>query len=783
VSGHRLRPIRSSDVDIDHLAVMGSRERLWQRHGELWGRPPATLTHEEDKRDRARHEARALQAFVVEWLRERWGAPCNRYARAPAQCDLGNLTRPGFHVQNSTSSRGSNVSNRREADSFMTTESALARLISSLPASAVFVVDPQLRYVFAGGEALARAGIESPPVVGRSMRDVLGPELAAVYEPRVRAALEGEPFVQEHESDGRIYVSRGAPFRDSTDRLAGVLILAHDVTERRRTWLAARDRLGLQAFLFELGNRLRRLEDTEAIELEAARLLGERLRVARVGYAEDCGDGETVRIARNHTDGVAGIEGRHGYRDYGAGLHGALEAGRTVVHPDLPNAPGLTAAERRAHEALEIRASVTVPLVKAGALVALLFVHHREPRTWSEAEVALIEAVADQTWATVERARAEAALRYERARAQLALDAAAMGSFVWYADEDRAEADERMLALFGLAPGDALTLADALAQLIHEEDRDRYGAAVARALDPAGEGELREDVRVTQPGGGERWLTIVGRTSFAGEPPRAVTIAGAAVDVTEQRRAREQEHEVAVGLQRALLPDRLVDHADVPIAARYAAGSDGLEVGGDWYDAFALPDGRIGVCVGDVVGHGLEAAAAMGRLRVALATLATREVDPGRVLSALDEIAAGPNGARFLTVCYCILDPATCELRYASAGHPPTIAVTPAGDVRWLDKGRSPPICGRPLQCRPHASVTLEPGELLVLYSDGLVERRGEVIDRGLARLELATVRVRDAGVEAICDALIEELGGSSGGTDDIVVVCLRAPAGAVGSG
>ena len=159
------------------------------------------------------------------------------------------------------------------------------------------------------------------------------------------------------------------------------------------------------------------------------------------------------------------------------------------------------------------------------------------------------------------------------------------------------------------------------------------------------------------------------------------------IDVTDRvaaekalRALEAEEREIAIGLQRALLPARLADRPDIALAALYEAGSDVLEVGGDWYDAFELPDGRIALTVGDVVGHGLAAAAAMGQVRTALAALADHAAGPGELLERLDGFLARSGTTDFATVCYVIIDPATGVLEYASAGHPPMLVVSPAGD-------------------------------------------------------------------------------------------------------
>ncbi|MFO0577368.1 MAG: PAS domain-containing protein [Polyangia bacterium] len=166
-----------------------------------------------------------------------------------------------------------------------------------------------------------------------------------------------------------------------------------------------------QAFLLALSDALRPLADPLEIQEVATRLLGEHLQASRVGYAEDQADDETIVVTRHYTDGVPGIEGRYRYDDYGPALLREFRAGRTVVRPDVANDPTLTEAERRAHEALQLGATVNVPLVKGGRLLAVLFLHYREAHAFSGAELQLLLDVAERTWAAVERARAEAALR------------------------------------------------------------------------------------------------------------------------------------------------------------------------------------------------------------------------------------------------------------------------------------------------------------------------------------------------------------------------------------
>jgi serine phosphatase RsbU (regulator of sigma subunit)/anti-sigma regulatory factor (Ser/Thr protein kinase) len=267
--------------------------------------------------------------------------------------------------------------------------------------------------------------------------------------------------------------------------------------------------------------------------------------------------------------------------------------------------------------------------------------------------------------------------------------------------------------------------------------------------------------------GPERLLSAEDHLLFREVAERGALLIGNA-------RLQAEEHRIARGLQRALLPSATINSTEVAVAARYEAGSDGLEIGGDWYDSFSLPGARIGLAVGDVVGTGLEAAAAMGRVRTALVALATQGSGPAALLMQLDEFVSGPNGSEFATACYAILDPSTGELRYASAAHPPALLVSPEGETRWLEAGRSLPLGSGRRPERTEAAIGIEPGSVIIFYSDGLVERRGESLSEGLARLEKLARTYVDETVEALCDRIVTELEIGASGEDDTVIMCVR---------
>jgi len=224
----------------------------------------------------------------------------------------------------------------------------------------------------------------------------------------------------------------------------------------------------------------------------------------------------------------------------------------------------------------------------------------------------------------------------------------------------------------------------------------------------------------------------------------------------ERARAYEVEHEAAMTLQRNLMPEGTGYSATVDVDGRYLPATRGVHVGGDWYDVVDRPDGTVAFAVGDIAGHGLQAAAAMGQVRSAWRALALSMTEPNAILASLDRFAGGVDGAFFSTILTLLLDPSRNELRYASAGHPPALVIEPDGSTRFLEGGRSVPL-GLPFDLpRPQAQERLGTGSILVVYTDGLVERRDEPLDRGLERLAEVASRVRAGSLTEISDGLLE---------------------------
>ncbi|MFE7446245.1 PP2C family protein-serine/threonine phosphatase [Streptomyces chartreusis] len=241
------------------------------------------------------------------------------------------------------------------------------------------------------------------------------------------------------------------------------------------------------------------------------------------------------------------------------------------------------------------------------------------------------------------------------------------------------------------------------------------------------------------------------------------------------RQSHAREREVALALQEAMLPPRRQVHTR-RAAVRYRPAVGALNVCGDWYDVVELVGGnRIGVSVGDVVGHGLGAAGVMGQLRSALSATSRVADGPAQALDVLGRYAHVVDGAESATVATTFIDFDGRTVTYSSAGHPPPVLVHPDGRVEFLDQATDPPLDARPDPVpRPQAVTTFTSGATLALYTDGLVERRREDIDTGLERLADSLVRHRTADPEHLADAVLTELLPPGGATDDTALIIVR---------
>jgi phosphoserine phosphatase RsbU/P len=282
------------------------------------------------------------------------------------------------------------------------------------------------------------------------------------------------------------------------------------------------------------------------------------------------------------------------------------------------------------------------------------------------------------------------------------------------------------------------------------------------------QGQVKEIALEVVRADGSRLPALVNSVLVDGPDGQPQVIRTTVFDAGDRRRyeqellrARRHEHEIAQQLQRSLLAGELPSAPGLEVAAGYQPAESGVEVGGDWYDAFWLSDDRIGLVVGDVVGRGIEAAATMGQLRSATRALASTGLPPAALLEALDGYSARHEVGGMATVVFAELDRGSRELRFACAGHLPPVLAPAGEDPRLVWEGRSTPLDVRLRKDarRAEASCPVEPGSLVLLYTDGLVERREEPIDAGMDRL-LGEVRAhREEPPADLTASLLRTLG------------------------
>jgi serine phosphatase RsbU (regulator of sigma subunit) len=288
--------------------------------------------------------------------------------------------------------------------------------------------------------------------------------------------------------------------------------------------------------------------------------------------------------------------------------------------------------------------------------------------------------------------------------------------------------------------------------------RDEVQRRVEWGSDPSTSRPLRADdpIRTMLRASEERWREVVDGHSMpwtADQVDSAAALRGHLLEALYLRGRKEVR--ATEELQRSLLPHELAHVEGWSVDARYEAAGAGL-VGGDWYDALVLPSGHLALVVGDVTGHGLQAAATMGQLRTALRTSLVASTSAHEAARLLFEVVRWtlPNEVATLTVA--LVEPVTGVVENISLGHPPLLVVHPDGGVRWAPKAGAPPL-GLAGDVPPANRVEVPLGGALVLYSDGLVERRDESINDGLARLAGAFSTGPQADIDAIVTSTRDE--------------------------
>ncbi len=255
-----------------------------------------------------------------------------------------------------------------------------------------------------------------------------------------------------------------------------------------------------------------------------------------------------------------------------------------------------------------------------------------------------------------------------------------------------------------------------------------------------------------------RLAAPAGRSFSATERSLLQDAAERAALAIRRAQLHEEEHRIAVELQRGLIPKRLPEVRGIALAARYEVAGLGAQVGGDWYDAFEMPDGQLGIVVGDVTGRGIRAASAMGQLRTltrAFALSDDRQRAPGEALTLLNRHQLALGDEHLFTIVYAVIDPDRGTISWANGGHPPALLRTADGSCVYLEGGNG--LMGVEDGQYETFHRQLPADSIVILYTDGLIERRGESLDVGLERLQRAACGGPEEPAR-LCDRILAQL-------------------------
>jgi signal transduction histidine kinase/DNA-binding response OmpR family regulator len=437
----------------------------------------------------------------------------------------------------------------------------------------------------------------------------------------------------------------------------------------------------------------------------------------------------------------------------------------------------------------ELESLVATPLHTAtGEVVGALWAASREPGWLTPHRRSLMSGLAEQIGSALERARLdETLIARERSARMLAHLTESLERSTYLVP--RAEAAVTLLveelvpfASVHTLEGDALNLtASASRDGTHDGEtvlaaRQAVAAGVpARAEGPDGSAVLALPLRARGTTIGALSVVPEGATGSS-ELAHLEDVADRIAVSIDNAFLYERERSISHRLQLGLLGEELPPLADVEVLPAYRPGTATLEVGGDWYDAFALPGGRVALVVGDVVGHGLDAAITMGQLRGAVRALAPLG-GPAQLLGHLDEFSGLISGASSATLAYAELDASRTRLRYACAGHPPPFVLARDGSSRYLWEGRSAPIASGLVTSREEASATIDDGDTLGLYTDGLVERRGAPLEGRLEQLLATATSLGNAPLEKLSDLVLDTMLRPNPTDDDACLLLVRPTA------
>ncbi|MFW3171716.1 SpoIIE family protein phosphatase [Geodermatophilus sp. CPCC 206100] len=690
--------------------------------------------------------------------------------------------------------------------------------MADLAPALIWVADPEGNRVFVNRGWPQYTGRTAGDELGSGWTDGLHPEDRARYAATVeaaRAAREGwEVEFRLRRSDGAFHwlLERAVPI-GAGDGFAGHVGSCTDINARMRE-------TERQTLLADVGAVLDG-QPTLDDQLDAlARLVVDRR------LADLC----TVRLVdedrRLRWTGVAGLDDRSEAAladvdpDVGVGPE-VVRTGRSVLYPVLAGATDLGEDHPALAPPLAIASVLALPLTVRGRVLAVLALGRRvDAPPYTDDDRVLAEEIATRAALAVdnallladERAAARRLALLQRATAELSaattpveVAAAAAGHIRALTGDDSRVAvyeldpSHRALAALTISGGteegqrlwQSLPLSAPLVATAAVTDRRPLWIEDVSAVAPDGRqlpAELAAAIRdyglaanVGLP------LIVAGRVAgvvavawptvqrfSATDRAMLLAVAEQCAQALDRARLYRAERGIAETLQLSLLPAELPRLERLALAAHYLPGAEGSQAGGDWYDVVQLEDDRVAIAVGDVVGQGPAAAAVMGQLRSALSAALLQGAGPAEALELLDRFAARLPGALASTAACLVLDGETGAVRWARAGHPPPLLVTADG-ARLLDEAGSGAVLGAP--GRPpyrEGRIDIPAGATLLLYTDGLVERRGEVLDEGLDRVAAAAARHAGADPLRLTERLLTEVLADADQPDDVAVIAAR---------
>lgn len=455
------------------------------------------------------------------------------------------------------------IGERKEAEEKLQASENQLRLVTDSIPALISYVDADFCYRFANKNYTDWFRVKPEEIVGKHISEIIGKTAFQKIRSKLELALSGERVIYEqvmpYQTAGNRYVEINlVPDKDTENgRIKGFYALIQDISERKLAEEKLRAAAELDAFQVRLSDILRELDSPVDVQEAASRFLGEYLEVNRVAYFEV--QGEDYLIERDYTKGVSPIAGRFPMASFGDGLLETYRAGKTVLSFDVANDEEIPEEQKAAFYSIQSQAFIGAPLIKEGKFVGGLTVHTSSPRQWTAEEIALIKETAERTWADVERARAEKALRESQAHLNLTTEAANIGTWQWQVKTNRIFWNEIQQKMWGYEPSENSADYSEGARLVLPEDLPLVEEAIQKCL----QGEENYDVEYRiKPHGKEelRWIRSTGRAFFndAGE---TVSIQGISLDITSRKKSEKALRESEALLQGSI--DALTKHIAV----------------------------------------------------------------------------------------------------------------------------------------------------------------------------------------------------------------------------